>query len=98
MFIHFFERLAMLPPDRRELSGHLCFRRLAAPQAALSMSFWQECNLPLKELTVLNEGLIEDDCNDIQVDFANEMIGGGVICGGCVQEEIRFVRGQRVWL
>jgi hypothetical protein len=28
------------------------------------------------------------DC--VQVDFANKFIGGGVLCGGCVQEEIRF--------
>lgn len=25
-----------------------------------------------------------------QADFANKYIGGGVLCGGCVQEEIRF--------
>lgn len=44
---------------------------------------------------MLGDGVIEDDSNDIQVDFANEVIGGGVICGGCVQEEIRSVGGQR---
>ena len=26
----------------------------------------------------------------IHADFANEYIGGGVLCGGCVQEEILF--------
>ena len=26
-----------------------------------------------------------------QVDFANKKVGGGVLRGGCVQEEIKFV-------
>lgn len=29
-------------------------------------------------------------CVACQADFANKYIGGGVIVGGCVQEEIRF--------
>lgn len=27
----------------------------------------------------------------LQVDFANAFLGGGVLSGGCVQEEIRFL-------
>lgn len=27
----------------------------------------------------------------LQVDFANKLIGGGVLTHGCVQEEIRFL-------
>ena len=30
-------------------------------------------------------------CSDFQVDFANKLVGGGVLGRGCVQEEIRFV-------
>ena len=26
----------------------------------------------------------------LHVDFANKYLGGGILCGGCVQEEIRF--------
>jgi poly(ADP-ribose) glycohydrolase len=33
---------------------------------------------------------IEDAAGCLQADFANKYIGGGVLCGGCVQEEIRF--------
>jgi len=28
---------------------------------------------------------------DCQVDFANKLVGGGVLGRGCVQEEIRFL-------
>ena len=34
---------------------------------------------------------IEQQSDCIQADFANKNIGGGVLRGGCVQEEIRFV-------
>ncbi|ETO21079.1 hypothetical protein RFI_16125 [Reticulomyxa filosa] len=37
------------------------------------------------------EGSIEDSHGDVQIDFANKLIGGGVFGQGCVQEEIRFV-------
>eukprot|EP00795_Rhopilema_esculentum_P013150 gene13150-3943_t len=40
----------------------------------------------------VGEGTIEDDGNGfLQVDFANRLVGGGVIGEGCVQEEIRFL-------
>jgi poly(ADP-ribose) glycohydrolase len=35
-------------------------------------------------------GVIEDALGCRQVDFANRYLGGGVLSGGCVQEEIRF--------
>lgn len=38
----------------------------------------------------LADGGIEDTRGALHADFANEYIGGGVLCGGCVQEEIRF--------
>ena len=30
-------------------------------------------------------------CCELQVDFANRLVGGGVLGRGCVQEEIRFL-------
>jgi len=30
-------------------------------------------------------------CSERQVDFANKMVGGGVLGRGCVQEEIMFL-------
>ncbi|MCP9265611.1 Parg protein [Dirofilaria immitis] len=53
---------------------------------------WSSMHLPLSELYVSHTGTIEDDGHGmLQVDFANEYIGGGVLSSGCVQEEIRFL-------
>ena len=90
MFIHFFERVALPPLGERELAGRLHFRRLAAPQRALALDFWRSCSAPLTKVQICSNGCIEDNHSDVQVDFANKVIGGGVICGGCVQEEIRL--------
>jgi poly(ADP-ribose) glycohydrolase len=58
---------------------------LPAPQWSLSTA-------SLIRPTILTNGTIEDDGLECwQVDFANMVIGGGVIGAGCVQEEIRFV-------
>ncbi|KAJ3161084.1 hypothetical protein HDU86_007705 [Geranomyces michiganensis] len=46
----------------------------------------------LAPLTVRAAGTIEDDApGHLQVDFANRVIGGGVLGHGSVQEEIRFL-------
>lgn len=42
-------------------------------------------------LEVCSSGVIEEAFPGfLHVDFANRYVGGGVLCGGCVQEEIRF--------
>eukprot|EP00929_Paragymnodinium_shiwhaense_P035701 TRINITY_DN19232_c0_g1_i1.p1 TRINITY_DN19232_c0_g1~~TRINITY_DN19232_c0_g1_i1.p1 ORF type:complete len:466 (+),score=84.23 TRINITY_DN19232_c0_g1_i1:101-1498(+) len=46
-------------------------------------------NRPLTN-AVVREGSIEDAHDALQADFANEYLGGGVLHGGNVQEEIRF--------
>lgn len=51
---------------------------------------WASLHIPLKDINVRESGVIEDSHNALQVDFANRRIGGGVLSGGCVQEEIRF--------
>ena len=51
---------------------------------------WLECEAPLTDLVVVESGGIEDAAGALQADFANEYIGGGVLHGGNVQEEIRF--------
>eukprot|EP00005_Dracoamoeba_jomungandri_P005799 CAMPEP_0174257668 /NCGR_PEP_ID=MMETSP0439-20130205/6778_1 /TAXON_ID=0 /ORGANISM="Stereomyxa ramosa, Strain Chinc5" /LENGTH=452 /DNA_ID=CAMNT_0015340859 /DNA_START=155 /DNA_END=1513 /DNA_ORIENTATION=- len=51
---------------------------------------WGSSDKPLKSIHVELEGAIEDAHDALQVDFANKFIGGGVLVGGCVQEEIRF--------
>ncbi|KAJ3021810.1 hypothetical protein HKX48_007693 [Thoreauomyces humboldtii] len=53
---------------------------------------WDNLEFPITSLEVRTDGTIEDDGEGmLQVDFANKVIGGGVIGDGCVQEEIRFM-------
>lgn len=53
---------------------------------------WTLSTSPLINPDLRVDGNIEDDGNECwHVDFANMVIGGGVIGAGCVQEEIRFV-------
>lgn len=51
---------------------------------------WENNSKTLPRLVVKDLGFIEDEANHLQVDFANKMIGGGVLGRGCIQEEIRF--------
>jgi poly(ADP-ribose) glycohydrolase len=53
---------------------------------------WGASNKLLTELVVSADGLIEDTKEPhIEIDFANKMIGGGVLGRGAIQEEIRFI-------
>jgi len=53
---------------------------------------WINSDKKLTDLCVTAIGTIEDRANGmLHVDFANKVIGGGVLGEGCVQEEIRFV-------
>jgi len=67
--------------------------RLVLPPTStqpVGVADWIACDLPLRPLEVRLSGGIEDAKDALQADFANEYIGGGVMCGGNVQEEIRF--------
>jgi poly(ADP-ribose) glycohydrolase len=44
----------------------------------------------LTKIEVKVTGLIEDAAGMAQADFANKVLGGGILGRGCVQEEIRF--------
>eukprot|EP00753_Platysulcus_tardus_P002711 PLAT11828.1.p1 GENE.PLAT11828.1~~PLAT11828.1.p1 ORF type:complete len:450 (-),score=160.32 PLAT11828.1:40-1389(-) len=79
--LHYFDRVA-----EEEPRGQLTFIRSVTPDSL----DWSSQDAPLSALEVLPEGVIEDAEDCLQVDFANRFIGGGVLCGGCVQEEIRF--------
>ena len=53
---------------------------------------WENCTAGLSDLYATSAGTIEEEGQGcLQVDFANRMIGGGVVGNGCVQEEIRFL-------
>eukprot|EP01126_Amoeba_proteus_P037031 TRINITY_DN3793_c0_g4_i5.p1 TRINITY_DN3793_c0_g4~~TRINITY_DN3793_c0_g4_i5.p1 ORF type:complete len:446 (-),score=94.35 TRINITY_DN3793_c0_g4_i5:283-1620(-) len=101
-----FEKIFASPCEKRKVEKLRCilhyFRRLSTAIPLGSVSFkrqvidefpdWENCKLPLRKLFVNSQGSIEDSgYGMLQVDFANKIIGGGVIGSGCVQEEIRFV-------
>ncbi|KAJ0015677.1 hypothetical protein NQD34_013966 [Periophthalmus magnuspinnatus] len=53
---------------------------------------WRRSEKRLSRLHITCEGNIEDDGHGmLQVDFANQFVGGGVTNSGLVQEEIRFL-------
>ncbi|XP_070847386.1 poly(ADP-ribose) glycohydrolase-like isoform X1 [Chaetodon trifascialis] len=53
---------------------------------------WKSSQAQLTKLHITCEGTIEDDGHGmLQVDFANQFVGGGVTSSGLVQEEIRFL-------
>merc|ERR1711904_196901 len=74
--------------DRQFIS----FSRRAAPsqRAFAREEFWKALDKPLTHVHVNKAGCIEGDTGALQADFANEYLGGGVLHGGNVQEEIRF--------
>lgn len=52
---------------------------------------WDTCKYPLCRATVEPTKKIEEANNMLQVDFADRMVGGGVLNDGCLMEEIRFI-------
>jgi poly(ADP-ribose) glycohydrolase len=67
-------------------------RRVIDMERESVVKMWQSSEHKLINMNIKSYGSIEDDapCTS-QVDFANKMIGGGVLGRGCVQEEIRFL-------
>lgn len=58
-----------------------------------SVEGWLGVDTPLSQVKYYEEGKIEEVApeNSIEIDFANQYIGGGALLYGCVQEEIMFV-------
>jgi len=90
MFVHYFERCAKLPPV-----GELrIYRQVRADtdkesqQKAWASSSKRLLEMDMVEMKVGFEDARGKDC--LHADFANMFLGGGVLTGGCVQEEIRF--------
>ncbi len=73
--------------EREVPAGTLRFERIVLP--ARSADEWRTDRSPLTPLEVAT-GAIEDAPECRQIDFANRFLGGGVLSGGNVQEEIRF--------
>lgn len=89
--LHYFNRLAADAASSGP-SGRITFtRKMLAHDEMPVLETWQDSRIQLCPLVLRAEGLIEEaGSNALQVDFANRFIGGGVLGGGCVQEEIRF--------
>mmetsp|Transcript_54360 Transcript_54360/g.123758 ORF Transcript_54360/g.123758 Transcript_54360/m.123758 type:complete len:642 (+) Transcript_54360:42-1967(+) len=88
MFINFFERQC---PIFEQLRGFVSIRRVR--RTAVSMAHWQGSTRKLVAVDVMDKGVkIESEHGHgcLHADFANAMIGGGVLGRGTVQEEIRF--------
>ena len=87
MILNYFTRLSDGIPE-----GHITFRRVVLDDAQkLTADKILQSNKDLCALFVDDDMTIEDGGkNVLQVDFANEYLGGGVLYGGNVQEEIRF--------
>eukprot|EP00026_Physarum_polycephalum_P007017 Phypoly_transcript_07070.p1 GENE.Phypoly_transcript_07070~~Phypoly_transcript_07070.p1 ORF type:complete len:544 (+),score=63.96 Phypoly_transcript_07070:199-1632(+) len=56
---------------------------------------WETCEDPITDLG-LHKGSIEDVKDHLHADFANKYIGGGVLAGGCVQEELLFAENTEL--
>lgn len=81
--LEYFDRIAVTSPR-----GRVEVERVVVP--ARTAMEWAFDGAPLTALTVDPTGTIEDAAQHLQADFANAFVGGGVLRGGCVQEEIRF--------
>ncbi|CAE7947162.1 Parg [Symbiodinium sp. KB8] len=87
MFVHYFERCRLEPPK-----GELRIWRQVRTEKA-STAAWKASKKPLLPMQVADRGVgLEDEMGRgcLHADFANMYLGGGVLVGGCVQEEIRF--------
>jgi len=79
--LHYFERLYRQMPQ-----GQLIIRR----RTLVDPPNWASSERTLSKV-LLCQGRLETSSAALHVDFANMYIGGGVLHGGCVQEEILFL-------
>ncbi|KFM75872.1 Poly(ADP-ribose) glycohydrolase, partial [Stegodyphus mimosarum] len=81
--INYFQRITT-----KESCGTVTFHR----QCLQDLSKWEESAHRVRTAVIKSNGLIETDgYGMLQVDFADQFVGGLVLGIGCVQEEIRFV-------
>ncbi|OAY85681.1 Poly(ADP-ribose) glycohydrolase 1 [Ananas comosus] len=86
--IHYFERISLSTP-----TGFVSFERKVIPlqRSSSGISYpeaddWRISKASLCQFKVLSAGLIEDQQDEaLEVDFANEYLGGGALHRGCVQ-------------
>lgn len=86
MFLNYFHRVLI---EGGRLTGFIVIDRVTG--VSFSESGWLLCDSPLLPMEVAPKFVGFETAPELaHVDFANMRIGGGVLSGGCVQEEIRF--------
>ena len=90
--LNYFDRLRRAEVEGKKdfLAMNISVRRWSI-EVKDADKFWGECDLPLVSFST-SEGVIEKSEGDLQVDFANEYIGGGVLQLGNVQVWINYWR------
>mmetsp|Transcript_40586 Transcript_40586/g.83008 ORF Transcript_40586/g.83008 Transcript_40586/m.83008 type:complete len:473 (+) Transcript_40586:92-1510(+) len=93
-FLSYFSQVALLPSSEMEGERISFTRKVLADDSET----WAKVEggsagstVELCDVVFDDTGTIEDYDDCLQADFANQYIGGGVLQGGNVQEEIRFM-------
>ncbi|XP_029940493.1 poly(ADP-ribose) glycohydrolase-like [Salarias fasciatus] len=85
--MHYFNTVT---DSKTDLSGLVTFERRLLRKDDEPQ--WKSCTEKINRLYVTSEGHIEKEGRGLlQVDFANCLVGGGVLGSGLVQEEILFI-------
>jgi len=85
---HYFERISQGIPD-----AYIKFERAVlkdSVQGSCLLSDWKKSQAPLKNAQIFEVGRIEDSSNTIEIDFANQYLGGMALTSALAQEEIIF--------
>lgn len=85
MLVRYFERTA-----EKELKGEI---RISRVRSELAEDSWGSCTAKMLPMEVMPDMVgfeAPEGRNCLHADFANMYIGGGILGGGSVQEEIRF--------
>ncbi|ORX46423.1 hypothetical protein BCR36DRAFT_331857, partial [Piromyces finnis] len=85
--IHYFDKMRKKSLDTLK-SELITYQRVSVNED--SIPNWISNKANICQVIVDKNKSIEDCDGMLQVDFANCSLGGGVLRGGCVQEEIRF--------
>lgn len=83
----YFDRLAKSEREGDEEFMNRCvsIERQILDREISSLEYWKKSEIPLGAFEVHASGVIEEHDGALQVDFANEYIGGGVLQQGNVQ-------------
>lgn len=73
--LHYFERMSSRFSQEPSNERNVSFTRKVLTNAPK----WESSTKTFGAVTIKEEGLIEDEKDHLQVDFANKMIGGGVL-------------------